>query len=483
MGKKVFAIKIVFALLFFILVSYYYFVTSPKHLPADNTPIAGMSFWLASVNIYLETGKILMAPEAWRHFDNIDRTLIHFSSKGSIQTLIPLEEALGSDDQGYPFILSILGKIFGISGMTYDWFVKFNYFYLIFLGFLASIFLFLSFGSFFICMVFYSLYLFIVHIYDGWVDYHWMMGALVIFYASFLIYMLKQREKFNYIWLFPYLAIAGWGDVIRMGDGIVGILLLLFCLVLLKFQDIKKLSYRSIPKLSLKFASKHYLPIILLIFIYILPEIILDMMRNERDKRYFDGRHSSLPTHHTLWHHAFIGLGYVQNDYGIKYDERWLETFLKQAAPGIRDYSREEDIFLRNLYLSYVIHSPSLLTNNLAVKFIAVNTQIADWFGRVLPKTVLFKGLSTYSFYIVLVILFLISGKSRSPLSKGRGFLAQNKVDRSVFWLLLASFLLTITPALIVAPNFSKGVQASVFMTTFYLTILLFERLKNWLKT
>ena len=60
--------------------------------------------WLDSINLYLHTGKILMSPENMR-----------------------LEDLCVGEDQGYPLILSLIGKFMGMSRMAFDTFIKFNY--------------------------------------------------------------------------------------------------------------------------------------------------------------------------------------------------------------------------------------------------------------------------------------------------------------------------------------------------------------------
>lgn len=446
---------VVLYLLFFTAISYFYLTTRSIQIP-DSTSIAGQYFWLASVNIYLATGAILMAPEEWRHFENIDRTLI-YPSGGSFALLIPLEEALGADDQGYPFIQSVLAKMFAAGEINYGWFIKFNYLYFVFLGLLSSIFIFLSFRSLFISAIFYFLYLFVAHLYLGFADHKWMIGVLIVFYVSFLIYFLKEGRRFNYSLLILYAFIAGWADAIRIGDGVIGILLLIFAVFFLIFQD-------NLRKISLKFFLKRFWLFLLVTIIFLSPGLFMSFARSNRDQKYFNGRHSRLATHHLLWHHVFIGLGYVENDYGIKYDEHYLGDFIRSKNPQMRDYSREEDIFLRNLYIKYAFESPSLILDNIRAKLVAVHLQIGKWFEKAVPSHFYPPSFNNYFFYLGILSIFMLSRNNRERMS--------------IFWLLLVTFVLTIIPALLVVPEFSNGYQAVVFMTMFYLGVLILARLK-----
>ena len=91
------------------LMSFFYLMT--RKIEPGTGNIVVQERWLESINVYLATGKILMATH---EVDNryIDLNLLYTDSNqgNARQILIPLEEIGAGEDQGYPFILSLIGK-------------------------------------------------------------------------------------------------------------------------------------------------------------------------------------------------------------------------------------------------------------------------------------------------------------------------------------------------------------------------------------
>src|SRR3989344_2690556 len=150
-----------------------FFCTRPIKLQWSTQEAYLMRFqWLDSVNLYLKTGKILMLPENNR-----------------------LEDLSTGEDQGYPFILSVIGRTLGMQEMSFGAFIKFNYLLLMTLGIATSVLLFLCFNSLLVSLFFYYSYL-RIGVYSGGIDHHWMLGAYIPFYVAFLMFFLKKRETF-----------------------------------------------------------------------------------------------------------------------------------------------------------------------------------------------------------------------------------------------------------------------------------------------
>lgn len=438
-----------------LLLSFSFVMTRAVNLPEQPIPV--QYHWLDSVNSFLLTGKLLMAPEKGDRVDpdNADMTLVYFDKKTN-NTLVPLEEVAGGDDQGYPFIMSLITGIMNLDVITYGAFIKFNYLYLVIMGILASILIYLTFKSVLVAVSFYSLYLFGLGLYGGIVDHHWMLGANVIFYLSFISFFLKRRDSFRLRWFVFYFLVAGVAEIIRRGDGVIGILLLFFAIAIVLIQDRLKKYQPVLPKLILG---------AFLISIFILPSLLMTVVRDLRDLKYFGGKHSDLPSHHLLWHHAFIGLGYSPNPFGIKFDEYAHIAFLKRENPSIRLYSSEEDVFLRNLYFKYFWESPDFWFKNLFAKVKVLHRLPEMWLAKSPINNFFATWLFDYLIYIsVLLSYFLSRGK---------------RILMAIFWCLIFALFTTSLPALVVVPSMFllSGYQAAFFMTLFYLVILLYLKL------
>lgn len=402
--------------------------------------------WLDSVNLYLKTGKILMLPENNR-----------------------LEDLSTGEDQGYPFILSVLGQSLGMKEMTFGAFIKFNYLLVITLGVATSVLLFLSFSSLPIALIFYFLYL-RIGVYFGGIDHHWMLGAFVPFYVAFLIFFLKKRATFKPVWFLPYLLVAGVANIFREGNGVIGILLLVSVLTVVNIQDARKIfKLKSIPRLFFPKLQKNIFIIPLLILAYLAPVLLLNGARNWRNLKYFNGQSSDMITHHGIWHNAFMGLGYIPNNYGIKWDDNNPIKFARLVNPDVGYMTSEYFSILRGLYFKYSFESPDLWFGNILAKAKAIsmlNTEFTNNSpGKFLPLM-----LRNYFLYISLFGIFLLSRK--------------DKVATAIFWLILASLLISTIPGFIGTPTFIYlgGLQSAFFLTWFYLGLLIYLDLKNFLK-
>lgn len=393
--------------------------------------------WLDSVNLYLKTGKILMLPESNR-----------------------LEDLSTGEDQGYPFIMSVIGRTLGMQEMTFGAFIKFNYLLVIALGVATSVLLFLSFESLFISLSFYFLYL-KIGIYSGGIDHHWMLGAYVPFYLAFLMFFLKKRATFKPVWFLPYFLIAGVANIVREGDGMIGILLLVILLIVITAQDGRKI-YKPKPR-------KNILILLLLILVYLSPTLLLNGVRSWRNSKYFNGESSDMITHHGIWHNAFMGLGYIPNSYGIQWDDTNPIKFVHKVNPNVGYMTNEYYSILRGLYFKYSFESPDLWFGNIFAKAKAISS-LNEGFTDNSPGKFLRPALRNYFLYIALFGIFILSRK--------------DKVANAIFLLILASLLISSIPGFVGTPTFIYlgGFKSAFFLTWFYFGSLIYIALKDFLK-
>lgn len=416
-----------------------------SHSPEQNAYLTWRFQWLDSVNLYLKTGKILMLPENNR-----------------------LEDLAVGEDQGYPFILSILGRSLGMKEMTFSAFVKFNYLLVIALGVATSVLFFLAFKSLLVSNAFYYLYLRIAGIYGGGVDHHWMLGVYIPFYLAFLIFYLRFRTNFKRYWLGFYFLVAGIANMLREGDGVIGLLIFFSLLTIIIIQeDFKKFIPKPILTSLFSYLGRNVFLIVFLTTMYLLPTLLLIQVRNSRNLRYFEGKSSDMITHHGIWHVAFMGLGYIPNDYGIQVDDTNPIKFAHKVNPDIKYMTNEYFDILRALYFKYSFESPNLWFGNVLIKLEDTHELSATFFsqitGNFLPNTV-----GNFVLYFLLSSIFLLS--------------YTNKISTTIFWTIFSSLIITSIPGLIVAPSYfyTVGFQAALLMTLFYLFIIFYLKLKKF---
>jgi len=442
--------KIFLIVLFFLLLSMSLQFISTRSIKLNWTPAEATNTrfrWLDSVNFYLETGKILMNPGNHR-----------------------LEESSVGEDQGYPLILSILGRLWGLQEMSFGGFIKFNYLLLISLGIVSSVLLFLSFKSLIIATAFYYLYL-KIGIYGGHIDHHWILGAFIPFYLTFLIFFLKNRSIFKSSWFVIYFLIAGVANIMREGNGVVALLILSLLFIILMIQDgFKKFIPKPIFRTRFPYLHKNILLLTFLILIYISPMLILDGVRKWRNGKYFNGQPSNMITHHGLWHSAFIGLGYIPNKYGIEYADPSGVEHARKINPNVKYQTNEYHDILRGLYFKYSLESPSFWFDSFFAKVKTLHKEAVKFSAKFI-RYLFPDDLNNYLPYGLLSAIFIISRK--------------NKTSLAIFWLILAAILTSSVPALVAKPttSFIVGFQAALFMAWFYFISLIYFAIKDFLKT
>lgn len=454
-------LRLIILFLLLLAISLQFIFTRPIILPSE--PYQGIArfVWLDSVNLYLREGKILMFPR-----NTIIQDVREVRSKEEGYPFIVhlkdqrLEDVWPNDDQGYPFLISVFGGLLGLNEVGPATFIKFNYLALVIIGLVSAALLFMGFKSLLIAMTFYYLYL-RIHIYDGYIDHHWLIGAMVIFYLSFLIFFLRTGAKFKPFLFGLYFLFAGLANIIRSGDGAIGLILVFSVLLSVASQNgFRKYSNKAI-------IQKHFFWGILLMFIFLLPNFMLDFFRYQRDRIYFNSLPSERLNYHAFWNGAFMGLGYIPNPYGLKWDDDLPIQFASKVNPNVKFHTQEYNKVMRQLYITYSGNHPDLWFGNLIAKTGEIHKLVGDWIWRgsyrLLPPVV-----SNYLLYVVLVLIFVLSRKDKKLLV--------------IFGLLIAALFTSSVPGLVALPTpfYLKGLLASVFMAFFYLLGLIYIRLRSF---
>jgi len=156
---------------------------------------------------------------------------------------------------------------------------------------------------------------------------------------------------------------------------------------------------------------------------------------------------------HTLWHSAYIGLGFVPNKYGIKYNDSVAIDAVKRKNSSAVYLSREYERAIRSIYFDFVRRHPWFAIQGYLRKATVV---VADGFRR---------------FWFVVLLLPAMMFATRSVRKEMRGFL----------WLLLPCFLFGLIPPVLAGPILQYETQwLGGWGVLWLFTILWFATLIPW---
>ena len=254
---------------------------------------------------------------------------------------------------------------------------------------------------------------------------------------------------------------AGLANVIREGDGMIGLLLIAVLMVILLVQDGAKKYFINIPK--------KILIAVVLLSIYNLPWLTLNGVRRYRDQIYFQGKPSIMITHHGLWHNAFMGLGYIPNKYGIHWSDANNLPFVRKINPQAQYMSNEYFDILRRLYLKYSLESPEFWWKNYFAKLKQIHRLVGGLFPQQLRRFVPSYAYN-YTFYLMLLGTFFI--------------VKRHKLYNAIYWVILLSLIISSFPGLIGVPVrfYLRGFQVAYIMTWFLFLTMIYLRIITILK-
>jgi hypothetical protein len=86
-------------------------------------------------------------------------------------------------------------------------------------------------------------------------------------------------------------------------------------------------------------------------------------------------------TSHPLWHPAYLGLGYLPNDYGIRFEDGVAAARVQRDAPGTIYASKRYERVLRKAFFDVVRHHPLAVAKQYAAKVVvtAADTFLYVW--------------------------------------------------------------------------------------------------------
>jgi hypothetical protein len=103
----------------------------------------------------------------------------------------------------------------------------------------------------------------------------------------------------------------------------------------------------------------------------LLPKVFFSRLAAERDAFLISQcpEYAGLPRQHPLWHAVYMGLGYLQNDYGLRWDDGVTYRMVQSVAPGTTYGSDQDERILKGAVFSFIRQHPKFVLMTLASKF------------------------------------------------------------------------------------------------------------------
>jgi hypothetical protein len=85
------------------------------------------------------------------------------------------------------------------------------------------------------------------------------------------------------------------------------------------------------------------------------------------------------PSRHTLWHTAYIGLGYLENRYGLRYRDGVALAAARKSKPKVIYLTGDYERTVRHLYFQFLWKYPSFVARTYFAKGEVVAAQTSPW--------------------------------------------------------------------------------------------------------
>jgi hypothetical protein len=94
-----------------------------------------------------------------------------------------------------------------------------------------------------------------------------------------------------------------------------------------------------------------------------------EIVRDARDRAVGDpGLGERYPARHPFWHNAYIGLGYLENRYGIRWEDSISTRYVATVDPRASYLGPRYEQILRDRYFDILRHDPGLVVRNILAK-------------------------------------------------------------------------------------------------------------------
>jgi hypothetical protein len=256
-----------------------------------------------------------------------------------------------SDDEGMYVYIPLLSRLFGVS----DPVSTIRYFYVSLYGIATVIYplVFYRLTRSLLAGLMAPLLLLACVLSMGFNNFYWVpaWGMLVLLPLIFLL--ARDWPRLGLLAILGIALAASWMSSVRSSSGLGIVIAAAAVLVLRRWPW-----WRLLTALAL--VAVAYLSI---------NSFVLPAIREHRDHRVgVDVLSGHQPTGHPLWHTAYIGLGYLPNDYGIHYRDEVAIERVQREAPGTVFLSGRYASVLRKAYIGVVRDHPVEVAKQYAAK-------------------------------------------------------------------------------------------------------------------
>jgi hypothetical protein len=200
----------------------------------------------------------------------------------------------------------------------------------------------------------------------GYNDVYWVPAWVALTLLP-LVYLLdREWPRLALPALMGISLVGGWASSIRADSGLAVVIATVAVVLLRRWRW-----WRIPPAVAL-----------LLLAYLSIGAFVLPAVREHRDDRVGASdatvlEHEQSSAH--IWHTAYIGLGYLPNDYDICYEDRFAIGRVQRDAPGTRYLSNRYNTVLRSAYFGIVRRHPVEVIKQYAAKLLVTTADTAPY--------------------------------------------------------------------------------------------------------
>jgi hypothetical protein len=189
----------------------------------------------------------------------------------------------------------------------------------------------------------------------GWImntGFYWIPAWCVFFCLPPLLLLHKRWGRAAVPILAAIALVAGFASSIRANAGLP-VLLAAFALVLIKLEP---------------FIQRLVVVALILVSYMALNSFALSGVQRHRDAIIHQNLSATYPESHPVWHSAYLGLGYLDNRYRIRWDDATAFAWARHIDPKVELYSRQYESILKRRYFHILLTNPSFVLRTYATK-------------------------------------------------------------------------------------------------------------------
>jgi hypothetical protein len=210
----------------------------------------------------------------------------------------------------------------------------------------------------------------------GFNDIYWIPAWGYLTLLPLILLLDREWPRYGMVALVAVVLGASWLNSIRSESGLP--LLLACIIVLLRHRHRWWLVPPALALMAVAYIS--------------IGTFVIGAIREHRDERIGTTALSrDQVTSHVFWHNAYIGLGYLPNSYGIRYDDNIAKARVQREAPGTPYQSTQYETVIREAFFSTVEHHPAAVAEQYAAKTLVTtaDTLLYVWPALILLPTML----------------------------------------------------------------------------------------------